>query len=180
VLPIPPGTHWRDAKPLVLPGITPEPQEPELPKTLPGGAPVTARPEQMKLTPEQAKAAREKKLQVVRSASSHLQGCPPGKAAVFGAGGVKYVERADYVPPEEEKPQAKPKRPRKPRQKHDPKQVKMCRELRDRYLDALQAGRILPPSSDAKYEVARQLEAGPCDSTIRRSTVSDDRLLDAA
>ncbi|MCI0366698.1 MAG: hypothetical protein L0219_22775 [Phycisphaerales bacterium] len=35
VLPIPPGTHWRDAKPFLLPGL-PAPQ-PDLPKTLPGG-----------------------------------------------------------------------------------------------------------------------------------------------
>src|SRR5687767_877961 len=44
VLPIPPGTHWRDAKPLVLPGLPAA--QPDLPKTLPGGAPVRPRPQQ--------------------------------------------------------------------------------------------------------------------------------------
>src|SRR5207302_6362647 len=47
VLPIPPGTHWRDAKPILLPGMQVQPA-PEAPKCLPGGAPIRPRPEQPK------------------------------------------------------------------------------------------------------------------------------------
>jgi hypothetical protein len=147
VLPIPPDTHWRDAKPIVLPGMTVEAPKP---LTLPGGAAVRTRPELPKIS-------QSEKLAVFRSQSKHLKGCPPGKAAVFTGSGVKYVDRADYVPPEPA--EAKPKKPRKPRQKHDPKMVSAARELRDRYLDQVNSGMLLPPAN-GKYDVSRQLEAG--------------------
>ncbi|MDQ3439259.1 MAG: hypothetical protein M3478_02785, partial [Planctomycetota bacterium] len=89
VLPIPPGTHWRDVMPLVLPGVTIQPTR-EVPKALPGGAPIRPRPEQPKLSVAQ-KAA------IQRSHSRHLAGVPLGKKAVITAGGIKYVERTDYV-----------------------------------------------------------------------------------
>jgi hypothetical protein len=79
VLPIPPGTHWRDAKPVVLPSIE---VQPELPKTLPGGAPVRPRP-------ETAKQTYARKIAVIRSESKHLKGLPRGKAAVITSGGMR-------------------------------------------------------------------------------------------
>lgn len=162
VLPIPPGTHWRDAKPVVLPGL-PAPQ-PNLPKTLPGGALVKPRPEQPKVTKAQAAA-------IARSKSKVLGGVPAGKAAVITRGGVKYIDRAD-APTEVEQP--KPKKPRAPRQKNDPKYVKAARELRDRYLEEVNVGRLLPGAC-GKYDVSRQLE-----SAARVSNVEQVRLLDAA
>ena len=165
VLPIPPGTHWRDAKPLILPGLPAlpaVPQKPELPKTLPGGALVRPRPEQPKQTVAQRMA-------IVRSTSKHLQGTPKGKSAVLSAGGVKYVDRGDYVAEPEP---AKPKREPKPRQKNDPKYVAAARELRDRYLEEVNTGRMLP-AANGKYDVSRQLAAGP-------SSIKQAPLLDAA
>ena len=150
VLPIPPGTHWRDAKPLILPGITPEPA---LPLTLPGGAKVRPRPEQPKIS-------HERKVQIVRSQSKHLKGTPPGKCAVLCPGGkVKFVDRADYVPePEPEKPKRAPK----PRAKNDPKYIAAARELRDRYLEQINTpGERMLPAAHGKYDVSRQLEAAP-------------------
>jgi hypothetical protein len=89
---------------------------------------------------------------IVRSQSKHLKGLPPGKAAVVTANGIKYVDRGDYVPePEPEKP----KKPRKPRQKNDPEFVAKARELRDKYLEQVNSGMLLPPSSEAKYRVSR-------------------------
>ena len=149
VLPIPPGTHWRDAKPVLLPGI-PAPA-PDLPKTLPGGALVKPRPEQPRVTRAQAAA-------IARSKSKHLGGVPVGKAAVMVRGGVKYIERADAPAIEEATP--KPKRESKPRQKNDPKYIAAARELRDRYLEEVNTGRLLP-AAHGKYDVSRQLEASP-------------------
>jgi hypothetical protein len=132
---------------------------------------------------------------MVASPSKHLRGTPPGKAAVFSGGGVKYVDRPDYVPAPEEAPEeelaqvAKPKKKRKttPKRKHDPAMVKAARELRDRYLDAVNSGRMLPPAAEARYEVRRQLpaacgrdECADAARTVRVSQVSEDRLLDAA
>ena len=161
VLPIPPGTHWRDAKPVLLPGLPERPKEE--PKALPGGAPVRPRPEQPRVTKAQRAA-------VARSKSKHLGGVPAGKAAVITRNGVKYIERGD-APAEEEL--AKPKRPRKPRQKHDPKYVAAARELRDRYLEEMNSGNLLPPAAQGKYDVSRQLEAAP-------SSLNETPLLDAA
>ena len=142
VLPIPPGTHWRDAKPLVLPqDVAPPPP----PKTLPGGAPLRTRPEAPAMSQAQ-------KVAIVRSRSKHLGGLPPGKAAVITAGGLKYIDRADYVP-EPEPP--KPKRaPRNPAPKHDPKHIAFVRELRDRFLEQLNEG-LIALEGPAKYEVGR-------------------------
>jgi hypothetical protein len=163
VLPIPPGTHWRDAKPAVLPGL---PGLQELndhsrdgcategcatgdhgrdgcatdgctAKQLPGGAPVRPRPEQPKLSKAERAA-------MLRSQSRHLQGVPLGKKAVITSSGFRYVERDDFVPELDDEAMAekarKPKRPRKPRQKRDPKYLAAARELRDRYLEELNAG----------------------------------------
>ena len=147
VLPIPPGTHWRDAKPLVLPGFT---VEPEMPLTLPGGAKVRPRP-------ENPKVPIAKRMAIIRSESKHLKGVPPGKAAVFSGGKIQYIDRADYVPePEPEKP----KRVSKPRAKNDPKYIAAARELRDRYLEQINGDRLLP-SAHGKYDVSRQLQAAP-------------------
>jgi hypothetical protein len=163
VLPIPPGTHWRDAKPLLLPGLPPPPQE--MPLTLPGGQPVRIRPEAPKLTRSQ-RAALE------RAKSAHLGASPLGKRAVIRGGRIKYVdipgfdastdgpdELASLNPP-------KPKKPRAPRQKHDPKYIEAARELRDRYLEQVNADRALP-AAHGKYDVSRQLEAAP--STLKQT-----------
>src|SRR5688572_12708553 len=82
VLPIPPGTHWRDAKPLVLPGLPPPPKE--MPKTLPGGALVRPSAEKPRVTKAHAAA-------IARSKSKHLGGVPAGKAAYITKGGMKYI-----------------------------------------------------------------------------------------
>jgi GNAT superfamily N-acetyltransferase len=221
VLPIPPGTHWRDAKPLVLPGVpgvvcdggeggdggegVKQIQE-ELPAKLPGGASVKARPQG---TVVESKESKAKRVAMVASQSKHLRGTPPGKAAVFSGGGVKYVDRPDYVPEldapeelkameraeEEAKQKEKAKRAAKrPRAKSDPKLVKAARELRDRYLDEVNSGRMLPSQTEARYDVSRQLapgapgapgsaasgECGDAARSVRVSQVSEDRLLDAA
>jgi GNAT superfamily N-acetyltransferase len=170
VLPIPPDTHWRDAKPVLLPGLPAREPVEELPKLLPGGAPVRPRPEQPPEVKSRAHVAA-----IARSKSKHLSGVPAGKAAVITRGGVKFVERADAPPEEVEPPKsnARKPRPRKPRQKHDPEYVAAARELRDRYLEQVNTGMLLPPAAHGKYDVSRQLEAAP-------TRLQTAKLLDAA
>jgi hypothetical protein len=36
-----------------------------------------------------------------------------------------------------------------------------ARERRDRYLEQVNAGQLLPPAANGKYDVSRQLEAAP-------------------
>jgi len=55
---------------------------------------------------------------------------------------------------------ANKKRSTKPRAKHDPKLVKQARELRDRYLEAVNERGLLPGGwTDGKYDVSRALES---------------------
>ncbi len=146
-------TWLRDVKPVVLPGMKGnQGLEQEQKKTLPGGAAVKTRPEQE----ARPKVTRAQKAAVARSKSKHLGGVPSGKAAMITSGGVRYVERAD-APAEEELVEKKVKKPRKPRQKNDPKLVKAARELRDRYLEQVNEGRLLPGGC-GKYDVSRQLD----------------------
>src|SRR4051794_24826666 len=90
---------------------------------------------------------------VIRSQSKHLKGLPPGKAAVVTAGGIRYIERGDYVP---EPVPEKPKRVAKPRQKNDPRHVAAARELRDRWLEQVNSGQYQPQFA-GKYEVGTTL-----------------------
>ncbi len=166
VFPIPPGTHWRDVKPVILPPpevLAEEETKPQLPDTLPGGAPVKGRP--VDSLPEKPRESAARKMAVVRSRSRHLQGLPAGKAAVMSAGGIRYVERGDYeppeAPPEVEAPKPRKKRASKPRAKHDPKHIAQARELRDRFLEEVATGRFLPGEGcEAKYDVSRRPELG--------------------
>ena len=156
VLPIPPGTHWRDAKPLVLPGMPVA--GPEMPKTLPGGQPVRVRPEQPKLS-------KAERIAITRMQSAHLGGVPLGKKAVISGGRIKYVDRKDFNPetdvPEALLPPPKPKREPKPKQKNDPKWVSAARDLRDCFLENVNASMLLPPGACGNYDVSRQLENAP-------------------
>jgi len=143
VLPIPIGTSWRDAKPLILPGTQPGAPEAPKPKALPPTRPPA----------EPVKIAR--KMAVVRSQSRHLQGLPPGKAAVVTAGGIRYVDRGDYIPEVAPEP-VKPKREPKPKAKNDPTQVRFVRELRDRFLEHINSDDF--HQLTGKYDVSRSIE----------------------
>ncbi len=121
VFPIPPGTHWSDAKPIVLPSIVVvEPQQAALP--------ANARP----------RAARKRI--VKRLPSQPLRG---------------FVFQSAVVP---QAPAEKPKREKRQRVKNDPQLVAAARELRDRWLERVNAD----PSfliSHGKYDLSKELAA---------------------
>jgi len=145
VLPIPPGTSWKDAKPIVLPGgEVPRAARPCLPgkskKKDTGGPPVAPRKKALAGPP------------------------PPGKVAIVVGGKIRYIDRpsAGHTPVVSAPPPAppasapKPKREPRPKAKNDPKHVAAARELRDRWMEEINAGRYLPVSN-GKYEVSRAL-----------------------
>lgn len=193
VLPIPFGTHWRDAKPMVLPG-GPERVEVEERSELEEGE--NKRPElpaAMQTRPPESRVheRRAQQAAVMRSKSKHLQGTPAGKAAIVTAGGVRFVSRTDgpsdeelaasAAAEEEAKCKPKPKRKKKRRRvtKHDAEHVRMARELRDRYLAAVQDDPtlLLPMMEAQKYEVSRWLLEDQRDVVEQ---TKQQRLLDAA
>jgi hypothetical protein len=135
VLPIPPGTHWSDAKPLILPavgrglGILPEPES-AAPRKRSGETP----------------KPRKKDAPPVRAMPDPLSGAlffaPPAPAP---GGAVK----------------KKPAREKKPKAKNDPRLIAAARELRDRWLERVNApGGATSLPSNGKYDVNKAL-AGP-------------------
>jgi hypothetical protein len=138
VFPIPPNVHWRDAKPIVLPGSPLDP----------GGELVPLVNAAQKREPRRIVSTAQK-IAVVRSQSKHLRGLPAGKAAVITGGGIRYINRADHVPESKSNPA-----PKEPAAKFDPKFAAMTRQLRDQYLERLNAQ---PVPALGKYEPGRPL-----------------------
>ncbi len=150
ILPIPPGTHWSDAKPAILPGM----------EKL--GQPLLEAPGESE--PRQRKPRRKKKPVAPAAAQGGLWFGPPPEAELS---------------PQEKKAAAAAKRKaeKKPPQKNDPKLVAAARELKDRYLEEVNSGRMLP-CADGKYDVSRHLDAAP--SVFTAESAETVRLLDAA
>ena len=119
VFPIPAGTHWSGAKPILLPGMVPEE-----PKRLP--------------SPRQKRA-------------KHASPIGP---TTIAAGGLRF---AVTKPPESEPER---KRDRRQKLKNDPRLVAAARELRDRYLERINHGALVP-QTQARYEVARAIPDQP-------------------
>jgi hypothetical protein len=114
VLPIPPGTHWSEAKPLVLPGME-----------VGSDGELSARVE---LLPGEKKtrAAKVKKQLVVIKPSAIVSG-----GLRFGAVVPEVIEE-------------KVEKVKKPKVKNDPKLVAAARELKDRWLEQVNGGLYLP------------------------------------
>ena len=127
VLPIPPGTHWSDAKPLVLPG-----------GPMPGDAPALPAPK--------AKRAKPKAAAIVR---------PPSAPT----GGFWFAPPTPVAPV----PIEKPPREAKVKVKNEPRLVAAARELRDRWLEQVNARPLL---ASGKYDVSRVIEADANDGPL--------------
>jgi hypothetical protein len=138
VFPIPPGTHWSDAKPIVLPRHTLNRHT--VPKQLESDGPI----------------ARKAKAPVALI-----------KTRQPLCGGLMFQSPA---PAREEKP----KRQKREKIRNDPKFVSAARELRDRWLEQVNAGQYLP-HAQGKYDVSRAIEVA-----TMPTTGSSARLLEAA
>ena len=146
VLPIPPGTHWSDAKPSVLPGAMLPGMDQAL-KALPAAG-VQKKPRCEGRNAKKPKAAPV----AVRPARRGVWVAPPTPPA----------------PTKEQLAAAKKEKKQKAaaqKFKNDPRLVAAARELRDRYIEEIVApapgSRMLPPSANGKYEVSRMLEHAP-------------------
>jgi hypothetical protein len=165
VLPIQPGTHWSDAKPMVLPGGGPgggQMMESPHPKPLPVGEGEGGG------EGEKAKRAGRARKPKVK------QQPPPPPNPISASGGLWFAPPTPTAPPTppppspEELKAAKAaeqkQKPKREKQKNDPKLVAAAREFRDRYLDEVNSAdgrRLLESTRGAggggKYDVSRQL-----------------------
>jgi hypothetical protein len=132
VLPIPPGTHWSDAKPLVLP---------EAPKELVG----------------QVLTCREPKKRQVKTCPTEtaLQPKPIKRNGLM----FDIPKQGELLLEAMPVKAAKPKTP-KVKRVCDPRLVSAARELRDRWLEQVNSGQARIESA-GKYEVARALAIEP-------------------
>jgi hypothetical protein len=146
VLPIPPGTHWSDAKPMVMPS-----EDCGMPNEVGGLKELEGeKPARKRNTTSVSAAANPK------SARRNPQSPPPRPVLRgFSFAAPKPAEPAAIATPLE-----KPKRTPKPKRKNDPQLVAAARELRDRWLDEVNAGRFLPGAT-ARYDVTRQIAISP-------------------
>ncbi len=150
VLPIPPGTHWSDAKPVVLPGAG-----------VPGFPGV-------EMNTQKALEGESEKKQCRRPAKKVAA---PIRKNTASAGGLRF---APLPEPKAEKP-AKPagaKREKREKQRNDPKYIAAARELRDRWLEQVNAQ---PLVGQGMYDVTRAI-----DDQTRVETVEPMKLPAAA
>jgi len=151
VLPILPGTHWRDAKALILPSDT------ETVKALPGSTDEIADelPDESAREPVDesadvpAKRVRRAKAKVEDTTAESIQPATitSGRLQFFGALPTMTVDA---------KTKNRVKQPKAKKAKHDPQLVAKARELRDKYLEQYNA---MPPAlSNGKYDVAREID----------------------
>lgn len=140
VFPIPPGVDWREVRAVELACTEPR-------------ASASGRP--------LLKAGSETRKR--QATGRHLQITPPGKVGIFVGGRIKYVDRpgssrvhaAETTAPQgQENPAKKTGREKAPPPKFDPKHLSAARELRDRWLERVNAseGSLLPRG---KYEMGR-------------------------
>jgi hypothetical protein len=140
VLPIPPGTHWSDAKPIILPNAN-------------VGQVLTCREprkRQVKTCPTETRVSGETKKRLPGSTRTPK----PEPRTPIRRNGLWF-----NVPQQGEPAKVEPPREKKPKRKVDPQLVNAARELRDRWLEQVNADpSLLLPCG--KYDVSRVL-AGP-------------------
>jgi hypothetical protein len=166
VIPIPPGVHWRDAKPLVLPGavegkaLAVEGKALAVVDRAAKRKSAAKRAERPALTPEQKRISEQGGLwfatPVVKTPGAGAGA--EGEAKQGGeSGAMVKASASDSSATTSTESGAAREGGRKERRVYDPKFVAAARELRDRYLEAVNAGRVeLPsPAGGAKYDVRR-------------------------
>jgi N-acetylglutamate synthase-like GNAT family acetyltransferase len=168
VVPIPPGVHWQDAMPTLLPRCEGESEQQLLENGLPDAAAEKARKHGL-LPP--AGAARiptpTERLRRLREQSKHIKRPPRGCLKVMTSAGQKVV-RTDDTPPDEVV--QKPKRPAKPRAKADERHTAAAKELRARFLEQFNQLGVVEAG---KYDPSRALDLAPSVLGAFGPTISD-------
>jgi hypothetical protein len=144
ILPMLPGMHWSDAKPIVLPGMDQTAiQANGLPAPVQRKALPPAAPKPVPTVKELTEAAKRK--------SPHLKYFPKGVLRVMTSSGIKAIATDEYQPETEVKRERKAPTPR---QKNSREHAQQARDLRDRFIEEI-APQIQPACT--KWDVSRVL-----------------------
>lgn len=144
ILPIPVGHHWKEDLPSLLP--------PEYSGSVPLLANGMPDPVAMKRTPKTlpgADVTPQQRLLATKIKSSVFCHAAEGEIVVMVGGRMRKRKRPGYVAPAKDKPEAKKRR------KVSDEHKDAARELRDRYLEALNEQE---PVGNTKYNVSRAAE----------------------
>ncbi|NBC11110.1 MAG: hypothetical protein GVY24_05155 [Planctomycetes bacterium] len=148
VLPIPPGSHWSEAKPRVLP------PESGVAALLEEAA--AQRKAEEAAAHKEARARRRQAKQAAQPVRRDEHTCAGG--LWFGGAAVNRQDDQEAEMPRENKKKAA---------KNDPRLVAAARELRDRWMERVSAQPgLIQPGGAAKYEIGRQIgsdDAGALD-----------------
>ena len=146
VLPIPHGVNWRDEMPRVLPEGEVDSHREDA-KDAKGAKQI----EEVKhgRAARGTRKAGDRKLEIEDGKSSK-------RVVQFGPPRVEKVEAVK----EEVAVKEKIEKPKRVKAKADPKMVAAARELRDRWLDAVNSGQASVALPAGKYEVSRQIAVG--------------------
>jgi hypothetical protein len=154
VLPIPPGLRWSDEMPVIV-----RPEEP-------------AAAHELSVVKDKRRGTKDK-----RERNRRLPATGPARKPrdnSIASGGIRFGPAAPVTPPESAKVEKKV-RAKKPKAKNDPKLAAAARELRDRYLEHVNAGGMMLEAA-GKYDVTRALP-GASNAVL---PVAPARLLPAA
>jgi len=166
--PVPPGTHWGDAKPVVLPEGPSSGAGGEAVKLLEDEVSRLEREKRKKKGPRgqgprgQVEKAKPKPVRAVTTGGLHfgpVPGAPEPPEGGEGEDAAKAEAEAARAAVDAELKEAK-RALRREKKKFDPAQVAFARELKDRWLEQVQREPGLLAASAAKYAVQRQIALG--------------------
>lgn len=164
MLPIPPGIHWSEAKPRVLPEVSGLIEE--------AGKERKAIEQASRKQKRQASKAKQAEKQAKAEAAAARASTVAAGALHFESGGGdqgsgtggKAGDRREGTEGTKQKSPAQGSqlKPQRSRPKNDPRLVAAARELRDRWLEQAAAEpRLIGPGPEAKYDVSRAIESAP-------------------
>ncbi len=150
VLPVPPGTHWSDAKPRVLPGVAALLDEAAAKRKAIEDANKPSKEERRaeRAATKAAAEAAKQRAATIASGGLRFGGGPVGGEGLGVGAGAGAKGGAE-----------KPVKKKAKAAKNDPRLVAAARELRDRWLEKVadEPG-LLGPGEGAKYAIGREVE----------------------
>lgn len=174
VLPIPPGSHWSEAKPIVLPQGPSVGEEAKRLEAEVGRLEKEKRAAKRKGAPGGEKPAEKPKAaRSVKQGGLHfgpIPGAPEPVVSPAAAEAEKALSKAEAAKQEAEKIEAElkeaKKKARRAKKKFDPAQEAFARELKDRWLEQVAAQPGLLAAGRARYEVSRQIAPGNAPGSV--------------
>ena len=168
VFPIPPGRGWYEEMPRVVPGVSEDGSASTVMIPIEGEAVKMLEGEKKKEKSAKPRAVGKKKKKEEVG------------VGVAKRGGLWFAPTKEEVKARKEEAKAEGKRRKKAAVKNDPRLVAAARELRDRWLEGVNAGRVEGlPEAGGRYEVGRVVEGGDVEMVALPGEGGEGRMMAA-